>query len=107
MKVQIVVQVRFDALHCWPDAPPEVDFLRNPHRHEFHVAVHFAVTHEDRDREFFIEQDRVRDSVAAALNDLDTRTWSCEQWAAYLLADLDALRVSVFEDGENGAIVDA
>ena len=40
-KMWAKVTTTFDALHCWPDIPADhpKQFLKNPHRHLFHVAV--------------------------------------------------------------------
>jgi 6-pyruvoyl-tetrahydropterin synthase len=107
MKMLAVVQTRFTALHCWPDAPLAVEYLRHPHRHEFHVTVKVEQKHDDRDVEFLMLKQQV-EKIAKAWHGADMAHASCE-WMAHKIAallqdkDLPVTFVSVFEDGENGA----
>ena len=32
----IYVKFTKEGIHCYPDAPEDVEFLKNPHRHIFH-----------------------------------------------------------------------
>jgi len=50
----IQVRTSFHGLHFWADAPSEVAFLRNLHRHLFKVEAQTVVDHTDRELEFFI-----------------------------------------------------
>lgn len=99
----IWIRFAFEGFHRWKDAPDEVAFLRDRHRHLFHVRVEWSVTHADRDREFFIEQRAARAAVAALQAAPGCEEWSCEHWAARILEATGASRVEVSEDGENGA----
>lgn len=103
MKRYIVVQTKFEGIHCWPECPiDEVAFLRYPHRHEFHVKVKFPVTHTDRDREFIV----VKREIEATLKTWDVYLgrMSCEDMCDKIHKEYpDACFISVFEDGENGA----
>lgn len=89
-RTSIVVRTSFAGLHCWPEAPDEVDFLRFPHRHLFDVRVTLDVSHADREKEFFIVKDRVQRWIRTlplykshcALHDLGQR--SCEMLGAEL-----------------------
>lgn len=47
----IAINTRFVGVHAWPDAPLG-SFLRDPHRHEFHVKVEAYVDKVDREIEF-------------------------------------------------------
>lgn len=101
----LTITTTFVAFHKWPKAPKEVAFLRNLHRHVFHVRAVFPVTASDRELEFFILKNK--------LNEYINRTWqntesssSCEMMgAAFLTAFPEMSLVHITEDGENGAIV--
>ena len=95
----------FEALHLWDEAPEPVEFLRHPHRHKFEVMMEWRVNHNDRDREFILEGRRGLQYVNTLLQSQPTLKWSCETWAHRLRAHFKAHRVTVSEDGENGATV--
>lgn len=105
MSARIYIQTQFEAQHRWKDAPKAQEFLRNWHRHIFHVKVAFAVTHNERQIEFFEAKHRVddfiRDNFAKRQFEL-----SCEAIAEHLLIYFRAQSVEVSEDGENGAVVE-
>lgn len=107
----ITVQTSFEDLHCWPDAPDEVAFLRNPHRHVFMVTVEMEVFHNDREVEFIMLKRKIDQFISEDLG-LKNLTKSCESIAErighYLRNEYGFdrdLNVSVFEDGENGATI--
>ena len=85
----IFVTFQKEGIHKYPDAPEGVEFLRHPHRHLFHFRVDIEVFHDDRDIE------------------LDYR--SCEMMADDLAEYIHKhhperdLKITVSEDGENGA----
>lgn len=107
---QIKVKTQFDALHSWPAAPEPVEFLRQPHRHEFQVIVTLSVEHADRDLEFFIVKDRL-DTWLQPYEKTNLGSKSCETIAEEIGAFLQATypgrldSVEVSEDGQNSAIV--
>ena len=105
MQSYVWTQLQFEGFHCWPNAPEEVSFLRDRHRHLFHVKVSWLVSHADRDLEFFIQQKKVRKLIDEKLKDPSTANYSCEHWAEYLYTACGASEVTVSEDGENGATV--
>jgi hypothetical protein len=100
----IFCRTRFEGFHCWPDAPDEVRFLRDPHRHEFHVRVWHEVNHDNRDIEFILYKRSVDMLIRTAKMHEDTMHWSCETWARYIGERMQAATVEVSEDGENGAV---
>lgn len=116
MKTSIWVKTCFQGLHYWPECPhEEVSFLRNKHRHTFHVKVVLSVSHDDRDLEFF----QVKDRVDAALDVLydgyrtkDLGHKSCETIARELWDILEEIHqwsivsVEISEDGEVGAVLE-
>lgn len=105
----IKVTTQFEGQHCWPDAPEEVIFLRNVHRHMFCVCVRMEVFHNDREIEFIILKHQVEDFIADADWPLHT---SCEMMCESILEFIQSkygpgrrISVEVSEDGENGAVV--
>ena len=123
-KMCVVIRTQFEAIHRWATAPNEVDFLRSPHRHVFHVELRVKVTHTNRDIEFILLK-RCVDDYLAQLQPEHTLEWSCERYASELMGlrfttthngvvtitneanvpHVCAHYVAVFEDGENGSIV--
>lgn len=106
MKAEVFITTRFAALHRWPNAPEEVAFLRDFHRHEFHVKLCVPVSHNDRDVEFIMLKEGV-DSYIRRTYEGCKFPFSCEHIASDLLTVFGASRVEVSEDGENGAVVTA
>lgn len=112
--MKIFVTTQFEGLHRWKDAPEEVSFLREYHRHIFHVRFEVEVSKEDREIEFILlkrELNHLVDTlfVGGKLDD------SCESIAKRILDFMTrkrhlcedrAARCEVSEDGENGAIVE-
>ena len=108
-RTSVWVTTSFVGFHYWEQAPEEVAFLRNVHRHVFHVKATVDVSHSDRDVEFFILKRNL--NIYCQKFEGTTFTYSCEQLAAFLgdwlQADNFVVRsVEVSEDGENGARVD-
>lgn len=111
----IKIRTEFAGIHCYPDAPDEVAYLRQPHRHLFKVIAQIQVYSDDRELEFII----VKKDLHNALREEKLafkQTASCEQMAeqirAYLakrwITNNECYRdiiVEVNEDGENGAVV--
>src|SRR5271154_4210242 len=69
---------RFIGFHCWPDAPESVMYLRDLHRHEFHVKVIVKVNHNDRDVEF-IGFKAVLEDFIDETKEKWSKSISCEQ----------------------------
>lgn len=115
MTTKIVVRLQIEGLHYWPDAAkvfPEVGFLADPHRHIFFIELKKPVYHNDRDIEFLIFKRAVQDYLYKKYYNTDKRchyfsNMSCEMIATDLLNEFSCDFVSVFEDNENGAEVDA
>lgn len=104
-------------LHRWPDAPPDVAFLRFPHRHMFKFEVELRVWHCDRDIEFILLKRELQARVEAKYAELAkglfdwiaeakklvlestdqlsmqmpivlAPSWSCEKWSEWLFDQL-------------------
>ena len=107
---KIFCSFRRPGFHCWPDAPESHAYLRDLHRHIFHVEVALEVLHDDREVEFhwLLDQAEARwDQWGLQLGHR-----SCEMLARELAEGLAMVRnrrvrVVVSEDGENGASVEA
>lgn len=102
----IIVRFTQAGMHRWRDAPQHREYLCAPHRHLFHVEVRLEVASHDREVEFH----DLLDYASARFEVLGD--WSCEMAAATLrLAVMSKwpgrkCAVSVFEDGECGALVE-
>ena len=54
--------VQVEGLHKWGNCPiDEVSYLRDLHRHTFHIKCYKTVYHDDRDIEFIQFQHTVKD----------------------------------------------
>ena len=113
MQTNVIINLRLDGVHSWPDARKvfsEVGFLSDLHRHEFHVTLKKRVNHDDRDVEFVMFKRDVEDYLRKKYYREDYRShffgaMSCEMIAKELLEYFECVYVSVWEDGENGAEV--
>lgn len=115
----VYAKVSFEGIHCWPDAPDEVKFLRSPHRHIFNVKASVEVTQNNREIEFIMLGHRLKELFKGLAANDENGVWnmgtvSCEDVAemamAYIryklgLPDEMYISVQVDEDGENGCIV--
>ena len=106
----IYVTTDFYATHCYPDAPEEVAFLRNVHRHKFFVTCKIQVFHNDRDLEFIMVKDRLYNFITCDLLKRSEISVSCESicehiftWAKEIYGNDRKVFVRVSEDGENGS----
>lgn len=108
MNTWIIVKSEFIAQHRWKDAPQKVAFLRNYHRHIFKVELYLRVKKLNRELEFFLVKEELDNFLEA--NWAGKRLeMSCEMIAEKLLMCFEDIyktkaKVSVFEDGENGAL---
>ncbi len=111
---QVFVTLQVEGIHNWPGCPfEEVAYLRDPHRHMFHIKAHKIVTHSDRDVEFIMLKHRVQKYLADTYEDAVNQGFgihvfgpmSCEMIAKELIEEFDLCQCEVSEDGENGAIV--
>lgn len=100
----VYIRTRFAGFHRWKNAPDQVAFLRDFHRHEFHVKVAVPVNHDNRDVEFLQLKARVDAVLTERYKDKKFEE-SCEMIASNLVDWFDAVWADVSEDGENGAVV--
>lgn len=106
MNVRTIVWVTttFPAQHRWQGAPDDVAYLRNYHRHLFHVKLGVEVKRLDREVEFIQLKQKVDEYITRMYKDQELEV-SCEMIAVDLLGRFSAAYCTVSEDGENGATV--
>lgn len=103
--------------HHWPEAPDELAYLRDSHRHMFGFKVECSVGHDDREVEFHFLGSRAKIELAKLypsttyLDAFEFGSQSCEHIAGALLqrlrdTGLNVTAVTVLEDSENGARVE-
>lgn len=103
----IFVTWQKEGIHCYPDAPEGVEFLKHPHRHMFHFRVTVSVTHNERDIEFILFKRELEHLFDGGTMKMDHK--SCEMLAEELINYISGvytgrtIEVEVSEDGENGA----
>ncbi|MBP6424146.1 MAG: hypothetical protein KA278_00335 [Flavobacterium sp.] len=101
---KIIINLQVEGLHQWKDCPiKEVDFLKDRHRHIFHICIKKTVSHNDRDIEIIYLKREVLNYLGTQPIEFGNK--SCETIAEELLKEFDADYVSVLEDNENGAEV--
>ena len=102
--INVIINTRFAAIHSWPNCHiDEVDFLKYPHRHEFHVTAKKSVKHNDRDIEIIQLKDHINRFIYEAWDNRNIGSLSCEDLCEILAEKFQLDYVSVLEDGENGA----
>ena len=105
MQVNIIVNLFYEATHKWPDCNlDEVSFLKNEHRHIFHITAHKEVNHTNRETEIIL----FKRNILNYLNSVYRNNFggmSCEDIAIKLLNEFSLSKCVVLEDGENGAEV--
>ena len=105
--VSIFARVQFEATHNWPDCPiEEVAYLRNEHRHVFHIEAHKPVNHDDRDIEFIWFKHRIEEYLAEEYPEKKMGATSVEMLGRKLMGHFALSKVIVLEDNENGAILE-
>lgn len=113
MKQYVICAVDVEGFHRWPDAPMEVSYLRDRHRHIFQIRIEFEVSHGDREIEINLQQSQVKryllgryspaDFYRGMEGACDFGAMSCEQIAEELLENFGAASCQVLEDGYGGA----
>jgi len=94
--------------HYWKDAPEETKFLRNKHRHIFHITVYVEQMHNSRDVEYFAFKNWLEQNLPVI-----DGPQSCETIASHIKKLVEThfnnsrkVKVQVLEDNENGALVE-
>lgn len=117
MSIKRWIEVSFqkEGIHKYPaalDDPKlaDVSFLGHPHRHIFHFYVRLEVEHNDRDVEFILFKRELESLFSQGTMQCDYK--SCEMLAEDLINYIQEkypkrdITVKVYEDDENGAILE-
>lgn len=106
MRYFVIIRTSFEGIHRWTGCSIlDVSFLRNNHRHIFHVEAKAEVNHTDRDIEFIMEKRKI-DQYLSRFGTEYMGNMSCEDVGVDLLNEFPELcSVKIFEDNENGAEV--
>lgn len=111
-KRMIWVTFKVRGFHCYPDAPEEVAYLRERHRHQFGFRVWIEVFGDNRDLEFHMTQTWL-ENLYSEKGVLEADGKSCEMLATELRARMVQeerfqnrdIWIEVDEDGECGAFM--
>jgi len=101
----IWITTQFEGFHKYPNAPKEVSFLKNEHRHIFTLKIWIEIFHNDRDIEFILFKRFVNSLIKG--NKFDYK--SCEMISDDLQKLISnkypnrKIKIEVGEDGENGS----
>ena len=112
MRRFIYVTTQFEGVHRYKDAPDEVSFLRDYHRHIFKVKLAIEVMHNERDIEFIMLKHKLELYLGANYDNLCFEK-SCEAIAEDIVGVFGEMysnrkiKCEVSEDGENGAILES
>lgn len=130
MQTWLIINLRIPGFHQWTDAPTKYAYLREMHRHEFHIKVELLVP-KNRHLEFIDIKEYTYSWVLSTLSPDEYTVYgdiggfmrhsivlgrrikkeSVEGLAEYIGNHLketykvSQIKVTVMEDGENGAMV--
>lgn len=104
--ILILTKNDIEGFHQWTEAPEEVKFLRERHRHIFEIYCQFEVSHEEREIEIIMQQWEIEKYLISKYGKpCEFGGMSCESIAREILESFNAYEVKVLEDGAGGAIV--
>lgn len=101
------ITAQFEGIHYWKDAKGDESFLKNPHRHIFHIIVYIEQFHNDRDIEYIAFKRWLNKNASKKID-----YKSCEMIAEDLARKIKRkygnrkLKIEVTEDNENGCILE-
>ena len=115
IKSEVYCTLQIEGTHNWPNCPfDEVAYLRDLHRHVFHIKAHKIVNHDNRDTEFIMLKHDIQQFFCEQYGDktcyegslfVNFGAMSCEMIARKLIEEFNLCQCEVNEDGENGAIL--
>ena len=103
----IWITTQKEMIHKYPDAPDDVAFLKNEHRHLFKFKVWLEVFHNDRDVEFIMFKRDIQLFIDTLNDNLQEK--SCEMISNTIAKNVQEyyagrdIKIEVSEDGENGS----
>lgn len=101
----IFITTQFEGFHQYPNAPYEVSFLKNKHRHIFKLKIWISVNHNDRELEFIM----FKWFIDKLIQKNNFNNMSCEMISDELYEKINKeypsreVRIELSEDGENGS----
>ena len=102
----IWITTQKELIHKYEQAPDDVAFLRNEHRHIFHFKIYIEIKHDNRDIEFILFK-RFCENIINEMNiNLDNK--SCEMISKYIYNKIGVIypyrkiKIEISEDNENG-----
>ena len=110
MKSFIWVTAEKSMLHCYPDAPSEVHYLKYEHRHLFKVRAYIQIE-ESRDIEFMDFKNYIENVLGLCKQELPIYK-SCENISDFIYEQIKNkypnrdIKIEVSEDGENGSYIE-
>ncbi len=113
-KRKIILVFDVEGHHRWKDAPDDVFFLRDEHRHLFRVKICMSVAHNDREKEIFLQQQLFQqylkhkyETSVGEYKYHDFGNKSCEAIAEEIIKlDNSICWVEVLEDNLGGARIE-
>ena len=110
MKKTVVINLEVEGFHYYPNAPKEVAFLGDNHRHTFVITAGYRVEDLNREKEIFIERDYIREYLTESFGSpCQFKAMSCEMIAAEILeyaATDGMIWCEVWEENTGGARVE-
>lgn len=86
MKNTVIVQFEIEGFHFYKDAPKEVIFLENKHRHTFIIKAGYSVNDLNREKEIFICRDEIKNYLTESFGvPCNFENMSCEMIAKEIL----------------------
>ena len=110
-KYQVIARTKVEGIHRWKKCPlDEVSYLREYHRHVFHIEATLDVNHTNRDVEFIQLTHTIIKVLHAKYYSVEHQCcffddMSCEMIADELVDAFNLTSCEVNEDGEGGAII--
>lgn len=108
-QTSVFINTEKEFFHRYKDAPEEVWYLRNIHRHLLHIKVEVEVFSDDREIEFIMLKHNIDKYLSTMRYDEND---SCEilgnMLLLYVLSEYGHERdidITISEDGENGVCV--
>jgi hypothetical protein len=110
MKSTVIIQFEIAGFHHYPNAPQQVQFLSNDHRHTFKIKAGYSVEDLNREKEIFIQREYLKEYLIESYGyPCQFEAMSCEMIANDLLEfglEDGLIWVEVWEEKTGGARVE-